>query len=220
MYNFFLLNEACNINSVEYFVEGISNLIVINRADNDDFYKSKRFYDSPIFDFFWERASGLECNAILKFIESLKSEDDNFLNQNIIVGFLGIDFTSCDIEETKQIIDSESFKDCKTLHLTTLLVRDKNELVNILNYLYPNYIFDNLAIDELIGWCEIDMSIYSKIHLLLSEIKLNPFIGGHGKTEALKGTDGASKRITHGDMLIYSLKGDKIYIHKCKDHYS
>lgn len=73
-------------------------------------------------------------------------------------------------------------------------------------------------------WKKNHITIYFRLHALLKDIEINPFMGGKGKTEALKGVSNRnSKRITDGHRITYSVKGkDKnkvITILSCKGHY-
>jgi Txe/YoeB family toxin of toxin-antitoxin system len=86
--------------------------------------------------------------------------------------------------------------------------------------LYPLYIFEPNAIKEILDWKEESKNTYERLHQLLKDIEIHPFTGGLGKTEALKNSDGLnSKRLTHGDRIVYSLKSEVITIFSCKGHY-
>lgn len=93
-----------------------------------------------------------------------------------------------------------------------------------LERLYPNYIFEPAAFEDLLYWKMNDKRIYLRLHLLLKDIAENPFKDGLGDTEALKYNKNInSKRLTRPDRVTYSLtgKGDSkvIKIHRCKGHY-
>ena len=82
------------------------------------------------------------------------------------------------------------------------------------------YQFDSQAIKDIISWYYDDKRYLIRIKELLEDIKLNPFVGGKGKTETLAGTSGkASKRIVKKDRIIYTKTQDKITIHQCRGHY-
>jgi Txe/YoeB family toxin of toxin-antitoxin system len=98
------------------------------------------------------------------------------------------------------------------------------EQIEDLNKLYPNYIFESEAFDDLMYWKKENKLLYIRLHILLKDVEVHPFTGGMGKTEALKGTSGrASKRLNDEHRIQYSLSGRDenkiITIYRCKEHY-
>ena len=90
---------------------------------------------------------------------------------------------------------------------------------------YPNYTFTESAFDDMMYWKQEDKTLYERLHVLLKDVEAHPFIGGLGKTEALKGTSGqASKRLDSEHRVQYSLQGagaeKVITILRCKGHYT
>jgi toxin YoeB len=97
-------------------------------------------------------------------------------------------------------------------------------VVEDLKTLYPHYVFENQAFEDLMYWKENDTQIYEKVHTLLKDIELNPFRNGLGQTEVLKHLkDKASKRINQEHRMTYWVEGKdankKITIYRCKGHY-
>lgn len=93
-----------------------------------------------------------------------------------------------------------------------------------LQRLYPNYLFEQQAFDDLMYWKNHDKNLYIKLHKLLQDIIINPFSGGLGKTEVLKSTEGqAAKRLDQEHRIVYILTGGgenkMITIYQCKGHY-
>lgn len=82
------------------------------------------------------------------------------------------------------------------------------------------YIFVDESWEDYLYWQKTDKKMLSKINALLKEIARNPH-GGTGKPEALKYKYKGfwSRRIDHEHRLIYQVKGDEIFIAKCRFHY-
>ena len=92
--------------------------------------------------------------------------------------------------------------------------------LSALKVLYPNYLFEPRAIDDITFWNYNQFDLYERLHTLLEDIKNNPFSGGLGKTEVLRNINGvASKRLDGEHRITYSLKDNKIKILACKGHY-
>ncbi len=77
---------------------------------------------------------------------------------------------------------------------------------------------------ELMEWKRNNINVYFRLDALLKNIEINPFMGGIGKTEALKNVSNRnSKRIIQARRITYSLEGKnenkKVIIYSCKGHY-
>ncbi len=75
----------------------------------------------------------------------------------------------------------------------------QREIITIadLKNLYPSYVFENQAFEDLLYWKNQSLFLYERLHSLLKDIELNYAVGGLGKTEPLKhGRKGFSKRRT------------------------
>ena len=86
--------------------------------------------------------------------------------------------------------------------------------------LFPNYIIEAKANDDILFW-KHDSLITGRLVLLFKDIIINPFIGGLGKTESLKGRINTySKRVDDGNRIIYKVEANfKITILSCRGHY-
>jgi len=73
---------------------------------------------------------------------------------------------------------------------------------------------------ELADWKKSDRKTYQKIQKLISAIEISP-LSGIGKPEPLKHTLSGlwSRRIDRKNRIIYTVKGDDIFIISCKGHY-
>ena len=69
-------------------------------------------------------------------------------------------------------------------------------------------------------WKENDMKIIKRINRIIKEILINPFTG-IGNPEPLKHKLQGywSRRISREHRIIYIVKGEKIIISACKNHY-
>lgn len=83
------------------------------------------------------------------------------------------------------------------------------------------YTFENRAINDIISWYYDDKRYLNRVKELINDISQNPFTGGKGHTEALKGNNSgkASKRIIKKDRIIYTYTQQNITIHQCRGHY-
>ena len=75
MNNFFLLNEAIDLNDYKQFKEGVSELMIIEKEDNDNFLKHNSVWETPVITNNLFSTSGQEENAIILFIEQIKTID-------------------------------------------------------------------------------------------------------------------------------------------------
>ncbi|MDR2622781.1 MAG: type II toxin-antitoxin system YoeB family toxin [Dysgonamonadaceae bacterium] len=80
--------------------------------------------------------------------------------------------------------------------------------------------FENQAVEDIVSWYYDDSRFLLRVKELINDILLNPFSGGKGKTEVLKGMSGkASKHIIKKDVIVYTYTKEKITIHQCRGHY-
>ena len=136
---FFLLNEAIETNSFDFFLNGIECLNSIERDENHNFKKHTSVYDlinySKLFDNYGEK----EQLAVV-FIEQLNNCEEYInselgalgycgTNQN---GFLGIDFSKTSISKIKQITDNDNYNNWIYYHLSN---------IEKLKRVIPNYSF-------------------------------------------------------------------------------
>ena len=86
--------------------------------------------------------------------------------------------------------------------------------------MYESYDFTEDAVEDIVFWKNDDSQIYERLFSLLDDIKMNPFIGGLGKTEVLRQAEGiASKRLTHEHRITYKLDSNVFKILRCSEHY-
>jgi toxin YoeB len=90
-----------------------------------------------------------------------------------------------------------------------------------LKRIYPDYEFDINSINDIFYWKNANSDTFSRLQVLLRDIKSHPFTGGLGHTEVLKNAAGiCSKHLTHGDRITYKkVEGDRFLIISCKGHY-
>jgi len=82
------------------------------------------------------------------------------------------------------------------------------------------YIFVDESWEDYLYWQKTDKKILAKINDLIKDISRTPYTG-LGKPEALKYKYKGfwSRRITEEHRLIYQVKGNEVYIVKCRFHY-
>lgn len=146
MNNFFLLNEAVNLNDYKQFKEGIAELIAIEKEDNDTFLKHNSIWEIPVITNNLFSIRGQEENAIILFIEQIKTINGYLNNQcdfdstyaDCCNAFLGIDFTKTAINNNERITNYYQFKKYKYNHIGTIdqFWKEKNH-----KHLYPNLVF-------------------------------------------------------------------------------
>lgn len=75
------------------------------------------------------------------------------------------------------------------------------------------------AWNDYLWWLENDKKTLKRINKLIRDIERDPF-DGLGKPEPLRYVaEGTwSRRITQEDRLVYSVKGDYLFIYSAKDH--
>jgi len=128
MDNFFLINEAIEVNSLDDFLTGMSELIAIEKEIGDDFKKHESIYHLDIInELYTVNFSGQVQQAVFKFIEQLTTINDYIpdeetfddLYQNANNAFLGIEFYELQIDNLKKITNDISFKEYKIGTLKT-----------------------------------------------------------------------------------------------------
>ena len=131
MNNFFLLNEAIDIKDFNAFKMGLSELVVLEKADDDLMMKHESVYSLAIMNDLYSNF-GYDEQIISTFIEQLSSTPD-YIEDEVVFdtiypndanGFLGIDFTGVLISELKQITDSRSFASFKNRNLWDISFRN------------------------------------------------------------------------------------------------
>jgi len=82
------------------------------------------------------------------------------------------------------------------------------------------YIFVDESWEDYLYWQKTDKKILAKINDLIKDISRTPYTG-LGKPEALKYKYKGfwSRRITEEHRLIYQVKGNELYIVKCRFHF-
>lgn len=230
MLNYYLHTPAI-INSVNP-IDDLSELMNIrqNMSNNDVLHCYYDIFESSIYEKLCDLGSqnGLAVSAIFKFIGGCKSIDQIIDNENDCfqkrghwpVGFLGFDFTNTTVTASFQIVDVTSYRSVKKAYLQNPNYVGDEFIPSVLKYLYEFYDFTEDAIEDVVFWKNHDYQIYERLFSLLDDIKLNPFIGGLGKTEVLRNQDGvSSKRLTDEDRITYKAEAHRFTIRRCREHY-
>jgi hypothetical protein len=131
MNNFFLLNEAIDLNNLTDFKTGMSELLIIERETEDRFIKHDNVWNINIIASLYSNF-GHEEQAISKFIEQIKTVDA-YINcekvfdttyEHMSNAFLGIEFSPTTVSAPKQIINSQTFTTFKTNTLWDVTFRN------------------------------------------------------------------------------------------------
>lgn len=124
MNNFFLLNEAIDLDDYDTFIEGMSELVAIDKEQVDVFLKHESLWNIPIINQLYANFGGFAEQAIYKYIEQLQPTTTYISNEkvfdelfpNLDNAFLGINFSSINISKERQIIDEAKYKEfCKAV---------------------------------------------------------------------------------------------------------
>jgi len=226
---YFLHSDACNNVKYENYEDGMEKLfsVKVNSSKDDVMYKHESIYNGNNFITLCGNYSQ-KNKVIIEFLEQCKTEVknivcdtelDNQYKNDIAVGFMGIDFTGIKgIDPARQITDEDSKKKAdKKCYKNLLLNGFKDKFCYSLARLYPNYIFDDNSIDEIIDW-QKDQNTMIRIIDLLDDVRVNPYSNGLGNTEKLKGRPECTKEINGADRLLYEVKGNTINIKSLKGH--
>jgi hypothetical protein len=116
MSDFFLLNEALDLNDFDCFLDGICELNAIEKKDSHRFRKHASVYDLDNYNQLVQNYGQIQGLAI-KFIAQL-DDCDHYIDSeatafqfcgNNMNGFLGVDFTNTSIILEKQITDNDKY---------------------------------------------------------------------------------------------------------------
>lgn len=230
MLNYYLHTPAIN-NSINP-IEDLSELMNVrdDMSKNDVLHCYSDIYSSAIYSKLCSlgTVNGLAINAIFKFIGTCKSIDQVIENEkdcfqkrgHCPVGFLGFDFTNTTVTASFQIVDVTSYRSIKKAYLQNPKFVGDDFIPSVLKYLYESYDFTEDAVEDIVFWKNDNSQIYERLFSLLDDIKMNPFIGGSGKTEVLRQAEGiASKRLTDKHRITYKLDSNVFKILRCREHY-
>ena len=82
-----------------------------------------------------------------------------------------------------------------------------------------NKLWSDIAWDEYLYWQQTDKKIVRKINDLIKDIERNGFSKGIGHPEPLRHRKAWSRHIDHGNMLVYNIVDNNLWIISCKGHY-
>ena len=118
MSNFFLLNEAINVENYQSFKEGFKEFVLIDKEAEDVFLRHDSFWQIELLAELYSNNYQLQDEtAICKFIEQLTPSANYFINSTQINNhyvdednaFLGIDFINTTIEVDRQIKNNTEY---------------------------------------------------------------------------------------------------------------
>ena len=79
--------------------------------------------------------------------------------------------------------------------------------------------FEDPALEHLMYWVRENRKTADKIYKLIQDIHRNGPDKGIGQPERLRHFPGWSRRIDHGNRLVYQMDGEDLRIIACKGHY-
>lgn len=146
MNRFFLLNEAFRAYDINQLINGCNELILIEKDDNDKFYKHESIYSTQSY---LDICSYKDQSAqfIIEFLERdflkkdlyLTNEEELDLNfQPYPSAFLGVDFSLIQVTEYRKVIDQTSYELFKKFLFS--IVTPKNL------WLWKELLFPNLVL--------------------------------------------------------------------------
>lgn len=117
MSNFFLLNEAINTNDYNSFLEGVKELFLIDKREDDLFLKHESLWEINHLNQLYMNYTSQDENAICLFIEQLNPSGIYFNNSSVFDqeypeddnGFLGFDFVNTTIEVERQVKNNDDY---------------------------------------------------------------------------------------------------------------
>jgi toxin YoeB len=237
MRNYYLFETALIVNSIAALENGIQNLntILVNRDGNRDFFLG----NDTVWEFdttqgiIYEMFGGIvneELQRIIPFVFSSFISQDNVYNQPAQMdndfpedcnSFTGFDFANTIIENDRQVFNLHSYNSFVERCRKYGVVNNREEMRENLLALFPNFIFEERAVEETLNWKNTNLGLYNRLFDLFNDIPNHPFQGGIGETEVLIGMGGmASKRINQAHRVTYRLRGNEIAILACSGHYN
>jgi len=236
MRNFYLFEDALKVNSIPALELGLNNLnsILVESDGAKDYF----FCNSSIWECdttqgkIYEMFGGIvndELQRLIPFIfQSFNSQTDVYQNHIQLDvafptdcnGFTGFEFTHTAIQKDRQVLNLISYDSFVSKCLKYGVICNTVEMRENLLELFPNYIFEERAVDDTLNLKNSNQGLYDRLFDLLKDIPSNPFTGGIGETEVLKYMSGvASKRINQAHRVTYRLTGKTIRILACSGHY-
>ena len=99
-------------------------------------------------------------------------------------------------------------------------IESEEMLLKYLSFSKYKISFGENFFTQLFQWKEDDIKLFKYALLLMKDVQLHPFTGGMGRTENLRynGKE-ASKRITHGNRLSYTVENNIVTFIACRGHY-
>lgn len=163
--------------------------------------------------------------ASIKELPAVSLESDSFWKKTKIVINKVVDDVALSDSLTAYNLCLEKDWDSNDLYewsnvCYSRVVDDGEKLKLYLRYTKYSVSFENSFMEQFVEWKNIDFEKFKYLLLLMRDVHDHPFTGGMGQTENLtyRGKE-ASKRVTFGDRLSYTLEKNHITFIACKGHY-
>ena len=236
MRNFYLFEDALQVNSIPALELGINNLnsILVDRnADKDYFFCNPTIWECDTTQgIIYEMFGGIvneELQRLIPFVfQSFISQNNVYQNHTQLDAdfpvdcnaFIGFEFAHTTIPNDRKVFNPITYNDFVSKCLKYGTIANTNEMRENLLALFPSFIFEDRAVEETLDWKNKNQGLYDRLFDLFNDIPTNPFTGGIGETEVLKHMNGvASKRINQAHRVTYKLSGNETRILACNGHY-
>lgn len=229
---FFLHSQSLLTNTFEEYVEGLKRIIcIVGQKESSDVFKKNDndVYSQPFFITLCQKQDQ-DAGALLSFFQQMPSFPEQINTYKDLIGyislglgFVGINFSNLAVNEEEYARDLEEYNNKRFVFLKRKLAENCC-IREIFPLVYPWAEFEpQFYIDfEVIQTMGERQTFLDKIFDLIADVKDHPFEFGLGKTEALKGTPKASKRLVGKHRLQYEGIGEKgrFRITRCLEHYT
>ena len=236
MRNFYMFEDALQVNSVPALESGINNLNVIlteRDGENDYFFCNPTIWECDTTQgLIYEMFGGIvnsELQRLIPFVFQSFVVQANVYQNHIGLdtafpmdcnAFIGFEFAHTAIQNDRRVFTPATYATFISQCLKYGTIANETEMeVNLVKIL-PNFIFEERAVKETLIWKNTNRGLYDRLFDLFNDIPDNPHQGGIGETEVLLGRGGiASKRINRAHRVTYRIEGNKIRILTCSGHY-
>jgi len=213
MRHLFLANSTADHLTFENYKIGLIELNAVDRIVTDQFNKSPDAINSANYANLYQQYSQ-ENQLLATFIEQLTTcestisteEDANTFCKSKINGFLGIDFSACDLPKGKSVIDQTSYELWSFTHSTSL---ERLDSVGGMNNKSGNFARDFLQLSEVCQESIIDLFQRARDRGFAT-----PF---YPDTKIIKDVTQSSFKFHIRELRVYTPVALRVYLHETED---
>ncbi|MGX7689494.1 hypothetical protein ACWA1C_20175 [Flectobacillus roseus] len=176
MMNFFLLNEAIDVSDYDIFIEGIKLIIGINKKAKYQYLKHSSVWNLPhISNLFYSRTQ--DNQVIITYISQL-SDSISYLSDESLFdsehpdrcnGFLGIDFSTININSNRQITDERSCSNFESQCIQNFKFNSIDEFWDLKEDIFSDLVFCESIFEQISHFSVNDnrfKQIFEKLRIL------------------------------------------------------